>query len=63
MGLVVDQPKQGGGNSNDGNTAIKFFENLEIVSENTSLEFTLLIRFSNILRALASEHYINVNLF
>lgn len=26
MGLVVDQPKQGGGNSNDGNTARKFFD-------------------------------------
>ena len=27
MGLVVDRPKQGGGNSNDGNTARKFFQN------------------------------------
>lgn len=25
MGLVLDQPKQGGGNSNDGTMARKFF--------------------------------------
>lgn len=27
IGIVVDQPKQGDGNSNDGNTTSKFIEN------------------------------------
>lgn len=37
MGLVVDQPKQGGGNSNDGNTARKFFKNPLLVSQITGI--------------------------
>lgn len=37
MGLVVDLPKQSGGNSNDGNTARKFFDNAEKVASITGL--------------------------
>lgn len=45
MGLVVDRPKQGGGNTNDadGNTARKFFDNPDIVAEITSLDANLII--------------------
>ena len=48
MGLVVDQPKQGGGNSNDGNTARKFFKNPSLVSQITGIDKKLIERFSNI---------------
>lgn len=63
MGLVVDQPKQGGGNSNDGNTARRFFANTDIVSEITGLDERILIRFSTILSTLSSCHYIQIEQF
>ena len=63
MGLVVDQPKQGGGNSNDGNTARKFFEYPSTASQITGLDENLIRRFSNILRILSSCHYINTTKF
>lgn len=63
MGLVVDQPKQGGGNTNDGNTARNFFENPEIVAEITDIDKDLIERFSNILKTISSGHYININTF
>lgn len=63
IGLVVDQPKQGGGNSNDGNTARKFFDNPAKVSEITGLDSELICRFANILSALSSGHYINIQEF
>lgn len=63
MGLVVDHPKQGGGNSNDGNTARKFFDNPVLVSEITGVDKDLISRFANILSAISSGHYINENKF
>ena len=33
LNILIDVPKQNMGNSNDGNTARKFFENVEKVSE------------------------------
>lgn len=63
MGLVVDQPKQGGGNSNDGNTARKFFDNPNLVSEITGINKDLISRFANILSTISSGHYINENKF
>ena len=33
LNILIDVPKQNFGNSNDGNTARKFFENVEKVSE------------------------------
>ena len=63
MGLVVDQPKQGGGNSNDGNTAKKFFSNPEKASSITGLDCNLIKRFSHILCTLSSCHYIKVEQF
>ena len=58
MGLVVDQPKQGGGNSNDGNTARKFFNNPLLASQITGIDKVLIERFSNILSVISSGHYI-----
>lgn len=60
MGLVVDQPKQGGGNSNDGNTARKFFNEPDKVAEITGLDKNLIRRFSNILSTISSGHYIKI---
>lgn len=37
LGILVDAPKQGFGSTNDGNTARKFFANVDIVSEVTGL--------------------------
>lgn len=34
-GLIIDQPKPGFGNSNDGNTARRFFQNAELSAEIT----------------------------
>lgn len=63
LGLVVDQPKQGGGNSNDGNTARKFFENPSLSSEITGVDKELIIRFSNILSVISCGHYIKEDIF
>jgi hypothetical protein len=47
------------GNTNDGNTARRFFKNLEKSAEITKIDFTLLQRFGNILTVIASEREIN----
>lgn len=64
IGILVDYPKQGGsGNSNDGNTARRFFQNPNIVSRITGFDCTIIARFSVILQALACGYAINVNAF
>lgn len=63
MGLVVDQPKQGGGNSNDGNTARTFFKNPSLVSEITGIDKDLIERFANILSIISCGHYIKEEVF
>lgn len=63
MGLVVDQPKQGGGNSNDGNTARKFFAEPEKASNITGINTDIIRRFSNILSVLSCGFYINTEIF
>lgn len=63
MGLVVDQPKQGGGNSNDGNTARKFFKDPSIVSQITGINKELIERFSNILSIISCGHCIKEDIF
>lgn len=54
MGLNVDQPKQGFGSSNDGNTARTFFSNPEKSSEITKIDQTLIQKLSVILRVMAT---------
>lgn len=41
-GLIVDVPKPGFGNSNDGNTARRFFKNAEVSAEITKLDLQLI---------------------
>lgn len=63
MGLVVDQPKQGGGNSNDGNTTRKFFKNPSIISQITGINKEFIERFSNIVSIISCGHYIKEDIF
>lgn len=42
LGLLVDQPKQEYGNTNDGNTARRFFENSMISASITGVDETLI---------------------
>lgn len=54
LGLIVDKPKPGGaGNSNDGNTARRFFENVDISAEITGIDKDVMVRMKNILIAVS----------
>ncbi|XP_053951971.1 uncharacterized protein LOC128859204 [Anastrepha ludens] len=64
MGLLVDAPKDGGrGNSNDGNTARKFFSNPSLASQITGIDEEVIARCPTILQALASGYKINIKKF
>lgn len=63
MGLIVDKPKPGFGNTNDGNTARRFFRNPELSAEITGLDVTLIKKFDIILRTLSSGFDINLEKF
>lgn len=52
-GLLIDYPKQGAGNSNDGNTARRFVRDPNLTSEITGVDTTLIVRFGVILQTLA----------
>lgn len=60
MGLIVDKPKPGYGNTNDGNTARRFFGNSELSAEITGLDEILIKNFGTLLRALSSGYDINI---
>lgn len=55
----MDVPKQGFGNTNDGNTARTFFANPNITKKNTGLNLELIMRFEVILRTLSCPYKIN----
>lgn len=63
LGLLVDIPKANFGNTNDGNTSRRFFENYEISAKITDLDQNLLYRLKIILDTLCSGHDINVDAF
>lgn len=63
MGLHVDKPSQGSGNSNDGNTPRRFFENYHCTSEITGVDEEIIKRFYVILQLLASGHAVNATKF
>jgi len=60
MALIVDQPKVISGNSNDGNTARRFFYNPELASSITGIDINLIQRFSVILRTISSGYDIDL---
>ncbi|CAB3239315.1 unnamed protein product [Arctia plantaginis] len=55
MGLLVDMPKQSAGNTNDGNTARRFFRNSKLTADITGINLDLIKRFHVILEALSCE--------
>lgn len=63
LGIVVDVPRQGSGNSNDGNTARRFFKAPETVAEVTGVDMTLIRRFSIILQLLSCGKAIDTKKF
>lgn len=64
MGLIVDKPKQGGfGNSNDGNTARRFFHHSHESACITGVDEALIGRCAVILRTISSGFAINVSAF
>ena len=63
LGLLVDRPKQGFGNSNDGNTARRFFKNPEVSASITGLDCDLIERFRNILITISTVFDIDTNKF
>lgn len=62
-GLLIDMPAQGGGNTNDGSTARRFFDDPETCSRITGIDKTLIERFRVILKTLASGQPINISSF
>lgn len=63
MGLLIDMPKQTTGNTNDGNTARRFFRNAVESAEITGIDLELLRRFHVILECLACGYSINTVAF
>lgn len=53
-GLLVDMPKANFGNTNDGNTSRRFFENTKLASEITGINHELIFRFKVILETISS---------
>lgn len=62
-GLIIDMPKPGFGNTNDGNTARRFFKNAELSAEITKLDLELIKKLHTILIVVASGYDIDVEKF
>ncbi|KAK5648375.1 hypothetical protein RI129_003267 [Pyrocoelia pectoralis] len=62
-GLIVDQPKPGFGNSNDGNTARRFFKDAELSAEITKIDIELIKKIHIIMIVVSSGHAIDVEKF
>lgn len=63
MGLLVDIPKVGYGNTNDVNTSRRFFSDTEKAAEITGIDLKLIQKFKIILEMLSSGYGINVEKF
>uniref|UniRef100_A0ABD2X0Q2 Uncharacterized protein n=1 Tax=Trichogramma kaykai TaxID=54128 RepID=A0ABD2X0Q2_9HYME len=61
--IIINTPIHGSGNTNDENTARKFFSNPDIVFEVTGFNLELLERFKVILAVLSSNEKINTVAF
>ena len=62
-GLLVDQPKQGFGSTNDGNTARRFFQNYTTSAKITGIDEALIKRFYIILQTICCGFSINTEKF
>jgi hypothetical protein len=63
LSLIIDQPKPGFGNTNNGNVARKFFQNYEISAEITKVNEDLIRRFYIILQTISSGYKIDTYKF
>lgn len=63
LGLLIDMPTQQAGNTNDGNTARRFFRNAEKTSEITGLNLELIKKFHIILETLGCGFSIDSKAF
>lgn len=63
MGLLIDMPKQSAGNTNDGNTARRFFRNTEKAAEITGINVDLIHHIHVLLEALSSDYEIDSEKF
>ena len=63
LGLKVDIPKAGSGNSNDGNTARVFFKNVDMVSAITGVNKELIRRLKTILEVLTCSSDVDADKF
>ena len=61
--LIIDRPQQGMGNSNDGNTARRFFENSETSARILGIDHDLMRRFHVTLQVILSGFNVKINLF
>lgn len=62
-GLIIDKPRHVSGNTNDGNTARRFFANSSCTSQITGVDETLLRRFYIILQTMSCGRKINPRKF
>lgn len=62
-GLNIDQPKPGFGNTNDGNTARRFFKNAQLSAEITKIDLELIKKFHTILIVVSCSQEINIERF
>lgn len=63
MGLMVDIPKAGFGNTNDGNTSRRFFNNPELAAEITGVDIRIINRLKIILEVISSGFQIDTTKF
>lgn len=63
MGLLVDVPKAGFGNTNDGNTSRRFFSDPETAANITGIDVDLIKRLKVILEVLASGFPVDTDKF
>ncbi|KAL4713599.1 hypothetical protein ACJJTC_016682 [Scirpophaga incertulas] len=63
LGLNIDKPKQVSGNTNDGNTARRFFQNYHCSSDITGIDEELLKRFYVILQVMSCGRGIDATKF
>lgn len=63
LGLIIDKPRQGSGNSNDGNTARRFFANPACTARITGVDEELIKRFHVLLQTMSCGMHINAQKF
>lgn len=63
MGLIVDVPKPGFGNTNNGNTSRRFFMDPALSAQITDVDVQIIVRFKIILEAISSGHKIDTKKF